>query len=211
LATKEKQQLSNNNLLIIMILVTLLVIGVTAFAVKFLLADIALHNKVIKAKNDANATLTADVNAAPKVIDDYNKMKSDNQDSLLADALPNDSDFPSLIVTMENIENDAGLTLLKSVSAAPDTTGITTTTGSGTTDSSVVTPPSPQSYPFSVTVSSTYATLLKALKDIELSARPIRVTGLNLNGGGSTLTTELQLTTYSQGKATLPFGTKEVK
>src|SRR4029077_13044200 len=123
----NKQQMSNSNLLIVMILVTLLVVGVTTFAVKFLWGAITLDNRVLNEKNVADKQLTEDVENAPKLINDYNSLGADA--TTLADALPSSSDFPSLIVTLENLTNSAGVQLLRGVSATP--TSIDTTAAAG--------------------------------------------------------------------------------
>jgi hypothetical protein len=207
----NKQQLSNNNLLIIMVLVTVLVIGVAAFAIKFMWADITLDNRVLTAKNVADKQLTADVDAAPKLINDYNSLGADA--TTLADALPTSSDFPSLIVTLENLTNNAGVQLLRSVDAVPTTADSASLTGgtASTVAASSSAAPQPSTYKFSMDFQVTYPALLKLLSNIELSARPIRFTGLQFNGSGNNVSGELDMETYFQGKATLPFGTKEVK
>jgi hypothetical protein len=210
----SKQQENTNNLQIIMILVTVLVLGVSVFAVKSLWAEITLDNKVIQAKNDANTALDSDVQAAPKLVSAYNGLGDNNR--ILADALPSEANFSSLIVTLENISNHSGVQLLRSVEAVPTVAGSAavsagTTGATGSSQVDPTKPPQPISYKYSINFNTNYPALLKMLGDLELSARPMRFTGLQLNGSGQSLSGQLDVETFYQNKAQLPFGTKEVK
>ena len=214
----DQKKLSGNNLLIVLALVTLLVVGITALAAKAMIADIFLNNKVLTAKNTADGNLKTDLDAAPKLVDAYHALGS--QAGVLADALPVTSDFPALIVEMENITNDSGV-FLKTV--GPDTLGglsggvtpalSTPTAGSasGSTAKDDLAAPPAQPYNFTLDLDGNYANLLKLLNDLETSARPMRVTSLQMTGGATDLHTSLTVTTYYMDKAKLPIGTETVK
>jgi hypothetical protein len=226
----KQQEMSSNNLIIIMVLITLLVVGVTAIVTKTLWDDISLNSKVVSAKSLAAKNADADVSAAPGLVDAYDNLG--NQTALLSDALPNTSDYPSLIVEMENIANDSGMKL-KTV--APNSAGLSATSGSvsgassaassSSSSNSVVAGSSassassstglpnlsPQDYPFTMTVEGNYTGLLKLLGDLETSARPMRVSGISISGGGTSMTAEVSVDTYWQPAAQLPFGTETVK
>jgi hypothetical protein len=216
--SQPQAKLSGNNLLIIMILVTVLVIGVTVFAVKFLWADITLDTKVISAKNAANKTLGEDVSNAPKLIDAYHDLG--DKKLILDDALPVTPDYEALITTLENLTQQAGVTVQSIAAVAvpigsaevaaqsSDPQAATTGAASGT---SSIEPPVAQPYKFSVNLNASYAGVQKLLQLIELSTRPMRVTAANFSGSGTEMRVQLQMETYFQAKATLPFGTKEIK
>ena len=232
MASKVAQKkLSGNNLLIVLALVTLLALGITALAAKTMIADILLNNKVLTAKNEADANLKTDLDAAPKLVDAFNALG--NQAGVLSDALPVTSDFPALLVEMENITNDTGM-LLKSVdpdtgglggtsvtasaaSAATTTassagaTGGTAAAGSSDASSGGIAAPTPQTYNFTLDLNGTYPNVLRMLSDLETSARPMRVTSMTLGGVTGALNVQLGVTTYYMDKAQLPIGTETVK
>jgi Tfp pilus assembly protein PilO len=206
--TDSKQQLSSNNLIVVMLLITFLVVGISVLVSKALITSIRLDTKVVSAKGKAEKQLKEDITAAPKLVDAYAALGS--QAGVLADALPNTSDFPSLIVTLENMTAGAGIRL-KAVApslaaAATDSTGAPVAT---TGDNSLE--PTPQSYPFSITLDGNYPALLKLLDELEKSARPMRIMSMVLNGSGSTMSAQMEMETFYQDKAELPFGKETIK
>jgi hypothetical protein len=230
--SKTEAALAGNNLIIVLFLVSLVVVGTAGLLDKWLVTGIIRDTKVVSAKQEADRNLSENVKNAPLLVEDYNNMGSLSK--ILADALPNTSDFPGLLVTVENMAVDSGVKLksivpMVSVSTtatdasttvpAADTAGTSgTTTGSGTTSGTIdttsagaATPPKPQAYTFSITFESTYASLTDFLKNVELSARPMKVTNLELSGTGSALTATMNLQTYYQDKAELPYGTRTIE
>lgn len=208
------ENLSNSNLFIVLLLITLLVLGVSALLTKSLVTGIIRDTKIASADKAADDQLKKDLEAAPSLVSAHKALGTSSD--VLANALPNTVDFPSLIVMLENMTNDAGVNL-KSVSPSinsgtGDTAGAgTETTTTGATAATSSTTPSPQAYPFSVTLDGTYDSLVKFLGNLEMSARPVRVVGLQLNGSGSSLSGQLDLNTYYQDKATLPFSKETIK
>jgi Tfp pilus assembly protein PilO len=218
-ASSKQSQVMSKNYMIVFVLISLLVVGVTVLAGKALVTSIIRDNKVVSAKSAANRQLKADLVSAPELVDSFSALG--NQAGLLADALPNTSDLPSLIVVLENMGNDSGLTL-KSV--APTDTGVLSTPGSTVSSATVAMPgaastaasdptvaPPPQPYEFSVNFSGTYGSLQKFLADIEVSARPMRVVGVQITGTGSSLSGEIEVETFYQATAVWPFGTETIK
>jgi hypothetical protein len=209
MATKTEGKLSGNNLIIVLALVTFLAVGVTALVAKALVASIVLDTKVVSAKSLADKNLKTDLEAAPKLVDAYNALGA--QANVLADALPNTADFPSLIVELENI---SGITGVKIKSVSPSLTGAATTgdpaagTAPATTAGEV---PTPQTYSYTVTFDGTYASLVGVLGSLETSARPMRVVGLQATGTGGALSVELDVDTFYMDKAQLPIGKETIK
>ncbi|HEX3082144.1 MAG TPA: hypothetical protein VHQ86_02735 [Candidatus Saccharimonadia bacterium] len=203
--------MSSNNLIIVVLLITLLVVGVAVFAGKSLVTTIARNTTVVSKKSAADKQLQSDVTAAPKLVDAYNGLGDKSR--TIADALPNTADFPSIIVTLENMTNLSGLTL-KSVTpglvqSADDESADTAGSAGQTASINII--PSPKTYKFQLEVTGNYEGLKKFLKEIETSARPMRVNGIHLAGGGSSLSGQLDVETYYQDKAILPFGKETVK
>ena len=214
MAATKPNQLSNGNYFIVLLLITLLVLGGTGLGAKTLVTNILRDTKVLTAKTRASDQLTKDLDAAPRLVDNYKLLGAKQQ--LIADALPNTSDLPGLMALLENLSASTG-TNLKSI--APSLTTVATSAASATPAPTAGTAsagggaaaPTPQTYNVSLSLDSTYASMLKLLGALEQSARPIRVTSLQLSGSGSSLSAQLEATTYYQDKATLPIGEETVK
>ena len=206
-----------NNYYIVLALITLLTVGVSAFAAKALIGSIVHSTKVLSAKSAANKQLDSDQSAAPQLITSY-KALTPAATQILADALPNNADFPSFIAMMENIGGQAGVTLS---SVAPDTTGSASTTttstpaasasGTATAPAGASSVTAPQEDGITFTVKGAYPAMQKFFTSVELSARPIRITSIQLTGNNSALTANISATTYYEGQATLPFSTRTIK
>jgi hypothetical protein len=224
----DKKQMSSNNLIIVMVLVSLLVLGIAVVASKVLIGGIVLDSRVLKVKMATDNTLKQDVTAAPELINSFNALG--NEATELNDALPAGVDYPSLIVELENMANTAGVTLTSvdnsepsltaspgaggATSTASDTSGsaaVGSTTGSASGVSGSGTGSGPQQFQFSISTTSTYDQIQKLLTEIESSVRPMEVTGTTLNGAGSALQGTIDVTTWYEPPATLPFGTETVK
>lgn len=205
--TKKTSELSGSNLLIVMLLISLLVVGVTVLVGKTLVGTIIRDTKVVQKKSAADSQLSRNIEAAPQLVASYSDLGS--KATTVANALPNTADFPSLIVTLENMGRGAGLRI-KSVApvqqgsvATEEDSGATAATGSLT--------PTPQAYPFGISFTGSYASLTKLLQEIETSARPMRVLDIQLTGSGSALNGTVNIETYYQAAAELPFGKETVK
>ena len=219
-STNPTKNMSNNNLIIIMLLVTLLVIGITAFAVNFLIKTIALDGQLVSKKLAAEKQLKEDIVAAPNLIEAYRNLGTER--ALLEDALPNTSDLPSLLVTLENMSKDATMALAgvseTSIGTASVAAASPTSTGGGETttaipahETSTAVTPKPEKFTFSAEVKGGYQSLLILLDHIEKSARPMRVTGIEISGSASGLDATLSVETYYQKSSELPFGKETVK
>ena len=189
--------------MIVMLLISLLAVGATVLIGKSLVTSIIRDNTVIKKKVAADKQLTSNLQAAPQLVESYGSLG--DKAGLVADALPTRVDFPSLIVTLENMTNNSGLKL-KSV--APTVADAVEAVGAGGDPS---TPPSPKTYKYAINFSGSYDGLTRFLGLVETSARPMRVVDLQITGSGSALTGQMDLETFYQDKAQLPFGTETVK
>jgi len=188
------------------LLVTLLVLGVTAIAGKALITSIARDTKVAIAKDKAEKQLKENLVAAPKLVEAYDGLSS--QKSVLADALPTTADLPSLLVTYENIAAQSGVKLKSIGSSVGAATTAAAADGSASSGSIAAVP---QTYDINYTFAGSYAALTKLFTAMELSARPMRVTSVNMNGSGSAMSGDISLQTYFQDKAELPIGTETIK
>lgn len=195
-----KQNLSNNNFIIMAILITLIVVGVTVLVGKGLVTTIILDSKVIAKKNTANKQLDNNLKSAPKLVDAYRKLADTKK--IVADALPNTSDFSGLIAQLENMAGVSGVTIktiAPDASVAPEAAARASDT------------PQPQQYKVAVTVTGNYASFQKFLAAVENSVRPMKATTLQISGDGSNLTFGISLSAYYQGIATIPYKLEVVK
>ncbi len=217
MASKSKnQQMGMSNYLVVVVLVSLLVLGVTAVLGNSLVRGIILDTKVISAKGAANVQLDSDITAAPQLVSAYQSLGATQQ--LILDALPTTSDLPGLMALLENLSGSAGVTL-KSIS--PSQANATTVIGAnGPTNGTVsnsrggsgsVVPPASQPLEVDLSFTGTYSALLQLLTGLERSSRPMHVNSIQLTGSGSGLNITVDLTTYYQDAAQLPFSTKVVK
>lgn len=207
-SNKTVQNMSSNNLLIVLLLVSFLVVGTTAVVAKTLISGLIRDTKVLKAENKANDNLDKNKQAAPKLIASYQDLGTNNT-RVLADALPNDSNLPGIIVAMENMANQANITL-KSVAAAQVAASSTTVAASGSGDGKLPAP-QPQPYAFTIAFDGSYASLQQLMADIESYTRPMRVTALKLSGNGTSLSGTIDIETYYQDKAKLPLAKETIK
>lgn len=204
MAQSKTENLSSNNLTIILLLVSLLVVGVSGLVAKSLYSSIVRDHKVVEAKEAADKQLAENVKNAPRLVEAYAGLGT--QTRVLADALPTKEDFPSLIVTLENMSFDSGVKL-KSVSPSQIGTDAATEEEEAV-DSSVALP---KVYQFSVSIDGNFVAIQKFLTDLEMSARPMRVVDMQLNGTNTSLAAELQIQTYYQDQAQLPISKETIK
>jgi hypothetical protein len=204
-----KTQLSNNNLIIIMILVSVLVIGVSGIAVNALWKSIQLDGKVITKKSVADKQVKADVAAAPNLIESYKALGP--QGAILEDAMPTTVDYPSLLVTFENMSKDTGL-VLKDVTPS-SVLGANTTPAPASTSGSAT--PTPQSASYAVTLkgsgTNSYEALKSMLDHVEKSARPMTINGVTIAGSSSGISAVISLDTYYMDASALPFSMETVQ
>jgi Tfp pilus assembly protein PilO len=197
--------LAGNNLIIVLALASLLAVGAAGVIDKTLVDNIIRNQKVLTAKAAADDTLADDVKNAPQLVDAYTSLGALNR--VLSDALPTTANFPDVLVTIENMAGQSGVRL-GSVSPANNTVDATAASAPATSKDGT---PLPKKLHFTVTFSSTYESLVNFMRDLELSARPMRVINVQLSGGGSALSGQLDIETFYQDKATLPFTTEVIK
>jgi Tfp pilus assembly protein PilO len=188
----------------VLLLISLLVLGVAGFAAKTLITNIIRDTKAVSAQSKANGQLDQDLQAAPQLVQAYQSLGANK--NLIAAALPSGTDLPGFIALMENLSGSVGVNL-KSV--APSLTAVAasgTATASASRDVST-----PQPYNLTITLEGNYNALQGLLKAIEQSARPIRITAIQITGSANDLSIQLDATTYYQGQASLPFKKEVIK
>ncbi len=204
-ASKQADKLSANNLMVVLMLVSLIIVGATALVAKTLIVGLIRDSKVLSAENKANNTLKEDLKNAPLLVSAYQGLGP--KANLLADALPVDSNFPSIIVAIENMSRDSALSLKNVAPAFNPSAAVGTAGASG----SGIDAPKPSLYNFSLNFDGSYISVQKMLGDLETYDRPIRVKGLKLSGNGTSLSGTIDVETYYQAKAKLPVSQETIK
>jgi hypothetical protein len=158
-------------------------------------------------QQQAVSDLNKKVENAPKLIEAYNQLGS--RKTLIEHALPNTSDFPQIVTIMEGMGATSGVNVkavapaLATAEAAP----APASNASGTTSGATPAPSTPavtvSDYHFSVTVEGDYGKILNLLKNIEISARPMKVTSVSFTGNSGSVGASIQLTTYYQSAANI--------
>lgn len=218
---KSTEKIPSNNLFVITLLIILVAVGVTVLVSKSLIDTIILDGKVVTKKNEAVKVLKANNEAAPELVKGYLALGSNAE--LLKSALPATSDFPSIISSLEYQGQLTGV-LVRSVSptatasaSVPVASTEATAEGgaSASAGASAVAPaanvPKWQTFTFDIDVEGSYETIGKFIKTVETSARPLRVIDVKFTGSGKKLSAKVNMETYYQGMAELPFSMETVK
>jgi Tfp pilus assembly protein PilO len=195
-----------NNLILVLALVSLLAVGAAVLVDKALIDNISRDTKVATAMSTARKTMDQNVKNAPQLVQAYAGLGQLNQ--VIKDALPNTTDFPGVLIVVENMAATAGIKLktVSPVKAASASSGSTTSTA---TSSALA--PKPASVKYAVTFDGSYATFAKFVSNLELSARPMHVSSVSLTGTGSNLAGMMEIDTSYQDKATLPITEDTIK
>lgn len=202
MATKLKLnlKLSTRSYIVVVSAVAVLVLIVSVLFGQGVVQTIILQTKVQVAKNTANSQLDKDKVAVNRLVANYQAL--DTNKTLLANALPTTPDMPGLIASLENMANTARIKLMSiSPSQAQPTNGATVTSSGA----------APQTVGVSLTVGGDYTGLHNFLTVLENSARPIRVTSIQISGNNSDLAIQMNITSYFMAESSLPFKTEIVK
>jgi len=184
--------------------VAVLIAGVSVIigivAAKNMISSINFNARVLTAKTKAKKQLDANLAAIPQLLDNYNALGDRKQ--LINDALPIEPDFPQIVSLMERLSVTSGVKM-KSI----DPTG----TASATTVVGAPGGEAPVPVPFSIAVDTNYGNLLQLLKNIELSARPIKVTTISVGGTPNAMSVSLELSSFYQPPADLTDKTETIQ
>jgi hypothetical protein len=183
-------------------------VAVAAIAVSFciatgqyMFAKWDYNNKILNAKYKASDTLTRNINNAnelKKEVDallanaDLASVKTDPNDTAtksILDALPTTLDPAALATSLqESILNRSGVTIENITVPSEVSSGDSTPTGDAT----------PQEAKFTFVVSGSYSQIRTMVHDLERVIRPIKVTGVTMNGTDSSLRATFDAVTYYQ-------------
>lgn len=188
--------LSTSNLIAVAILVSVLSIVLAVIIGKMLVGSMMLNARVIGKKSAASKQISTNYDNLKNLQSEYGALGSNRE--VAANALPTKPGLPELWAMLENIGTNSGV----STSAVGSTQ---------TSDNEAPAGAPVQQLPVTVTVQGSYAAIQTYLQNIELSARPLRVTNVTLSGTNNVIQANLTITTYYQGPANLNIGSEVVQ
>lgn len=201
--TLDKRTVSVNNYIALMVAVSLLAILVTGFVVNILGREFIMNTKVIIGKQQAVSDLEKKKENADSLMTSYENL-GERRD-LVEHAMPNSADFPQIVTIINNAAQTSGVRVSAISPNAASLSG-----------SSVVETPASSSgeaaaYKFGMDVEGSYARVRDFIKNLELSARPIKIDAISIRGDGDSLRVSMTGTTYYQSEATLEDKLEPVK
>lgn len=207
---KDKKTVSTNNYVALVAVATSLVVLGSAFVLKNLAADLIVNGKVIAGKQRAVGDLEQKLENAPKLVEAY-KALGPTRD-LIANSLPNTADFPQLASIIENMASNSGVAV-RSISPATGGSAEPGASAPGTAAPSAPSPsaPSPVPYMASVSVQGSYTRTVDFARSIQLSARPMQVTSVTMQGSGNSIQSDFTIMTYYQPEADISDRKETVK
>jgi Tfp pilus assembly protein PilO len=190
--TKKKSDEAVAPIILITVLVAVVALVITGLIGNAMVHKFQTNLKVIDKKSTAEKQLKANLDALHSLSSQYDQLGDAKK--VISDGLPNKPDFPALSSLMENIAKQSGIGL---VSVATDDGA---STGAAPANTSVG---SAQQLNFQIEVQGSYGALLKLMQNIEVSARPMRVTNITVDGASEKLSVKLAISTYYQPASTL--------
>ncbi|HEY5549865.1 MAG TPA: hypothetical protein VIK37_01520 [Candidatus Saccharimonadales bacterium] len=221
ISKRLKVDKSESRLLMIVAVATI----VTVFSLvsaKTLLGQAAYHKRVLDARRDALKQLEANIEAANKLVSQYQIFQTGNTTNIIGgknstdtnlqppdgdnarlvlDALPSKYDFPALISSLAKILDNSGFQN-KTIDGKDE---------SGSVSSDPIANPKATTITLTVNGTANYQAVKNLIKDFERSTRPFDITKMDIKGTESNMAVTLTLNTYFQPALTLNLTTKEVK
>ena len=176
---------------------------------KGLLKDITHNSKVISKKQAAESQLKKNITTLPTLTQAYQNLGSAKD--LIDTALPTTADFPGLVATMEAVAGTSNVTLQSVSPANESSSGGTTSTATPATTDTSSSSATPVGYAFSISVKGNYANITSFLSNLQLSLRPVQISGLQLAGTNDALTGTITAQTYYDAPAVLQDMTEAVQ
>ncbi|MDB5161275.1 MAG: hypothetical protein JWO96_655 [Candidatus Saccharibacteria bacterium] len=192
-------------------------------SIKALAGQVIYQGKVISARHNSAKQMKANISNANTLVTQYNSVflgsspdniiggKNDSSTSavppngnngrIVLDALPTVYDFPALLTSMSKVLTNNGI----------GSQSIGGSDQSSTVKSDPTGNPQPANIDLTVSGTGTYKDTARLIKDMERSIRPFDITHLAINGNESSLTIDLNLTTYYQPAKTLSITSKEIR
>lgn len=156
------------------------------------------NNKVLTAKYKASDTLGKNITSANDLKQQIDALVA-NQDLASVKTDPNDSTTKSVLDALPiNADSAALATSLQKAILSRSGVSIESITVPAESAGSQQTAATPQEMKFSFVVTGTYDQVKNLVHDLERTIRPIKVTGISMNGSDANLRVTVDATTYYQ-------------
>lgn len=211
---RKRQQISAaNKVVFAWVIVASIVIGICAVVAQFMVQQLMFNNKVYGSLSKTSSTISKNIKAYDGLKEEVTKLVADpslnalkkgdtsNALQVVIDALPTVEDKTSLATSMQKeVLGPAGVAITSfAVSDGDDGFGVESTNETGV-----------PSFDFRFTISGSYENIRNALKNIERSIRPIKVTSVEIQGSGGQIEATIQATTYYQDAKGVGLKTEKV-
>lgn len=202
-ALAKKKELSLTNYIALMAVIAILAIVIGGYVGYNMVKENIRNGKALVGKLQAQSDVEQKLENANTLVEKYGQL-SQSQKQLLEAALPSKPDFTQLISLMEAANSSAG-TRMKSITSNSGVvaTVVAPATDAATTGTAAADSTANKAQPVSATASldGSYSQMTQLFRNLELSARPIKVTAFELKGNSGALKGDLTLETYYQGEA----------
>lgn len=201
--TLEKRTTSVNNYIALMVFLSLMAVLVTGFILNSLGRDFIMNTKVVIGKQKAVSDLDKKIENAQSLVESYEDLGSKRD--LIEHAMPNTKDFPQMVTLINNAAQSAGVRVEALNPSPPSFAGTTAESTSASGEFQAV------EYKFGMDVEGSYPRIRDFIRNLELSARPIKVDSISIRGNGEALNVSMIATTYYQAEANLEDKKEPVK
>lgn len=212
--TQKQKEMSTNNYIAVMVAVGFIIVVASGYFGYLLVKENLRNSIVIGGKIKAQSDISQKLEDADTVISNYNSL-TEQERRLIMSALPSTDDFPQIISLVEAAAKDSNVSVKTMTALGSDTAATAAGTPSATTgsvapaaggvvaDAASTDDGKPKTFLYTAEIEGSYANLARLFRNLELSARPMKVQAFELKGNDSTLTGTLTIGTYYQGKANL--------
>lgn len=220
-AVRKRQQIQNaNRAMLIWVAAASAIVTVCIVLGYNFTQTLMYNNKVISAKNQTNKILKDNISTIDELKQNVNKLQTDRNlialkaspddtaFQVVIDALPTEDDRTALASSLQGrILAQSGVSI-EQVSVTESTSSYNTgaTADTGASDDSLA-----QVINFNFVIGGDYASIQKAVQDIERTIRPINITSMTVQGVANQLQATVNATTFYVPAVIFQLGSKEVQ
>lgn len=201
---KKRQQIElASRYMFIWVVVAAVAVSFCIATGQYMLSKWGYNNKVLSAKYQASDTLGKNITAATELKKQVDALVANN-DLASVKTDPNDTTTKSVLDALPISNDSAALaTSLQQAILSPSGVTIESITVPAESAASAPTPSTPQEVKFSFVVSGSYDKIKALVHDIERTIRPIKISGITMNGNDANLRANFDASTYYQPAKTV--------
>lgn len=217
---KKRQQIEQaNKTIFLWVAAASVVVSISLVLLQFLVRAAIFNQQIIDAKSTTNRTLEENIKNADVLKQNIDNLLADknlasvrtetsnNNLKVILDALPATGDSATFANSLQNaILDKSGATVTGLTAGTTDAVSLI-----DSTTSTAVVDATPQTIPFTASLSGDFRQIRTALLDIERVIRPMDIATLIVQGKDAKLTLSITGFTYFQPEKTIKIGTKTIK